>query len=177
MIKSRRLNLLPASLRTLQAELSGAEALAALLGVEVPADWPPELYDEQAVHYIIEKIRSAPSAGDWWFHYFVTNGRQGPSVAIGAGGYKGPPDRSGTVEIGYSVLSDYRRRGYATEAAMALVNRAFQFKRVSRVIAETLPHLKPSIGVLDNCGFRLAGAGTEPGVVRYELRRDWAGLS
>ena len=40
------------------------------------------------------------------------------------------------------------------------------------MIAETLPGLMPSIGVLRKCGFRFIGDGSEPGVIRYELTRD-----
>jgi len=42
---------------------------------------------------------------------------------------------------------------------------------VQRVIAETLPELTPSIGVLRKCGFRPVGEGSEPGVIRFELTR------
>jgi RimJ/RimL family protein N-acetyltransferase len=38
------------------------------------------------------------------------------------------------------------------------------------VILETLPDLTPSIGVLEKCGFRFIGEGSESGVVRYERR-------
>jgi RimJ/RimL family protein N-acetyltransferase len=38
-------------------------------------------------------------------------------------------------------------------------------------IAQTLPELAPSIGVLEKCGFRFAGEGGEPGVIRYERGR------
>jgi len=39
------------------------------------------------------------------------------------------------------------------------------------VIAETLPELTPSIGVLRKCGFELIGEGSEPGVIRFERTR------
>ena len=44
----------------------------------------------------------------------------------------------------------------------------------SSALAETLPELTPSIGVLEKCGFRLIGDGSEPGVIRFELTRaEW----
>jgi hypothetical protein len=43
---------------------------------------------------------------------------------------------------------------------------------VRRVIAETLPDLVGSIGVLRRRGFRLKGEGSEAGVIRFELTRD-----
>ena len=57
--------------------------------------------------------------------------------------------------------------------ASSLAN-AFAVQAVRRAIAETLPELTPSIGVLTKCGFRLIGEGSEPGVIRFELTRaEW----
>jgi ribosomal-protein-alanine N-acetyltransferase len=104
--------------------------------------------------------------------YFIVLPRQAAQrVLIGSTGYKGPPSAEGTVEVGYSIVSDHRRRGYASEAVRGLVRHAFGVPEVRRVIAETLPELTPSIGVLRKCGFELVGEGSEPGVIRYELAR------
>lgn len=43
---------------------------------------------------------------------------------------------------------------------------------MSRVIAETLPELEASKGVLDKTAFRFIGVGSEAGVIRYEIRRS-----
>ena len=40
-----------------------------------------------------------------------------------------------------------------------------------RVVAETLPELVGSIGVMRRCGLRFIGDGSEPGVIRFELTR------
>jgi RimJ/RimL family protein N-acetyltransferase len=53
-----------------------------------------------------------------------------------------------------------------------LIGRAFAFPDVRRVIAETLPELTPSIGVLRKCGFRFIGEGSEPGVIRFAITRE-----
>jgi RimJ/RimL family protein N-acetyltransferase len=50
------------------------------------------------------------------------------------------------------------------------VEQAFMAPGVTCVIAETLPGLVPSIGVLEKLGFSLIGDGSEPGVIRYEKR-------
>jgi RimJ/RimL family protein N-acetyltransferase len=75
------------------------------------------------------------------------------------------------VEVGYGIVRDYQRRGYATEAVRELVATAFELPEVTCVTAETLPELTPSIGVLHKCGFRLIGEGSAAGVIRFELRR------
>jgi RimJ/RimL family protein N-acetyltransferase len=95
------------------------------------------------------------------------------TVVIGIAGYKGPALDDGSVEIGYSVLPAFQRRGLATEAVLGLVDRAFESESVERVLAHTLPHLEPSIGVLCKAGFSFEGEVTEEGqtVVRYARER------
>ena len=170
-IETRRLLLIPGTAESGRAELQSPAALAECLDVEVAARWPPDLYDADAIGFMIALLERDPKAADWGFYYFALRRPSAAPLLIGAGGYKGKPGDDGTVEIGYSVLAAYQRRGYATEAAIGLVARAFADPRVTRVIAETLPGLVASIGVLEKIGFRLLGEGSEPGVIRYELTR------
>src|SRR4051812_27747007 len=48
-LRSARLLLVPAREEDLVAELAGHDALARSLGVSVPAEWPPEFYDDDAI--------------------------------------------------------------------------------------------------------------------------------
>lgn len=175
-IQTARLELVPATPDMLRAELRSPRALEALLRVKVPEPWPPELYDSDAIEYTLARLTEDAEPPAWWFHYFVRKpAPTAPAEAVGAGGYKGPP-RDGTVEIGYSVVPEHRRRGYAAEATAGLVAHAFAEPGVVRVIAHTLPELAPSIGVLEKCGFRCIGEGSEEGAICYELlRAEWRG--
>ncbi|HPF62354.1 MAG: GNAT family N-acetyltransferase [Gemmatimonadetes bacterium] len=169
-IHTARLALIPATADHLRAELTGPDALAAALGVEVPAAWPPPLYDGDAVRWVLDRIAEDARHLAWGTRYFIWKAPDG-HVAVGAGGFRGPPDRAGTVEIGYSILPAYQRRGFASEATEGMVQHAFTDTAVTRVIAETLPDLTPSIGVLEKQGFSCIGEGSEPGVIRFERRR------
>lgn len=177
-IETRRLQLIPASEEALRGELSGIPALAAALRCEVPSSWPPDLYDTDAVNYSLNWLLAHPSQGDWSFYYILRRGKEnGRPVLIGAGGFKGPADAQGVVEVGYSIVRDQRRLGYATEAVEAWLRFAFAWPDVKMVIGQTLPSLIPSIGVLEKLGFRFAGAGSDPSVpegeevIRYEMTR------
>jgi ribosomal-protein-alanine N-acetyltransferase len=75
------------------------------------------------------------------------------------------------VEISYSVLSQYRIQGYATEAVARLIVWAFSHQNVRMVAANTLPHLQQSIRVLEKNGFSFQGPGSEQGVVKYALEK------
>jgi ribosomal-protein-alanine N-acetyltransferase len=57
---------------------------------------------------------------------------------IGSINLKGPPDENGTVEIGWRVNEDQRRRGIATRATNAVMKWVFTQPGIERVIA-TVP--------------------------------------
>ncbi|TMQ64479.1 MAG: GNAT family N-acetyltransferase [Candidatus Eisenbacteria bacterium] len=172
-LETQRLTLVAATLPMLRAELARPEEFARLLGAEVAAPWPPPLNDEQSNRWMIRLLEEDPEIGNWGMWYFLL--REGPTggpLAIGNGGYKGKPSADGTVEIGYSVVEAYQRKGLATEGARGLIDRALRDPAVTRVIAETFPDLTPSIRVLEKNGFlRIEESGSEPGVIRFELKR------
>ena len=173
MIVTERLVLVPATPELTRSALTGSSALAAALSAAVPATWPPEYLDAPSLEYTLERLAEGPGNAGWWLHFIVLNAN-GSRTLIGSGGYKGPPSADGTVEVGYGIVSDHRRRGYASEATRGLLGNAFANPAVKRAIAETLPELAPSIGVLEKLGFRLIGEGSEPGVIRFELTRaEW----
>jgi RimJ/RimL family protein N-acetyltransferase len=94
-----------------------------------------------------------------------------PRTLVGTCGFKGAPDADGRVEVGYSVLEQFRCRGLATEAVAALIRAAFA-AGASEVAAETYPSLLPSLRVMEKCGMIPLGAGSEPGTVRHGLRKS-----
>ena len=170
MIRSERLELVPVTVDLLSAALEGPSALEIALHTRVPPTWPPEFLDRPALEFTRDRLIETPGDGEWWM-YFVVLPAADERILIGSAGYKGPPTEDGTVEVGYGIVTDHRRHGYASEATRGLVARAFRLPEVRRVIAETLPELTPSIGVLRKCGFGLIGEGSEPGVIRFELTR------
>lgn len=115
MITSERIVLLPATGDLLRAALDGSVALAEALGAEVPESWPPEYLDDAALTYTLDRLSEGPDQAGWWLHFVILEGEARP-VLIGSAGYKGPPGPDGTVEIGYGIVADRRRQGYATEA-------------------------------------------------------------
>lgn len=171
MIGTERLELVPATAGLVRAALEGPEALAEALGAQVPSTWPPEFLDRAAFEFTLERLGEGPDQAGWWLHFIVRPDGPADRLLIGSAGYKGPPSADGVVEVGYGIVRDQQRRGFASEAVRGLLRRAFADAAVRTVIAETLPELVGSIGVLSKCGFRLVGEGSEPGVIRYALTR------
>jgi RimJ/RimL family protein N-acetyltransferase len=169
MIHTPRLTLRPATSDLLRAALDGPSALGKALGAVIPDDWPPEYLDEAALRYTMDRLAERPADDGWWMYFVMRRDDGREPTLIGSGGYKGPPDGNGEVEIGYGIVAGERRRGYGSEVARALVHHALAQPGTREVIAETLPELVGSIGVLERCGFRFAGRGSEPGVIRYRL--------
>src|SRR5258706_7415339 len=60
-----------------------------------------------------------------WIHGFVLV-HQTSGAVVGRCGFKGPPGADGVVEIAYGLAPDHQGKGYATEAAQALVDYAFR---------------------------------------------------
>jgi RimJ/RimL family protein N-acetyltransferase len=164
-----RLELVECGAELLRAEGDDRARFGRLLDARVPDDWPPELYDDDARLWTLRAVEDHPAHAGWWMYYLVL---REPREVVGVAGYKGPPSDDGTVEVGYGVMPAHRRRGLATEATRELVERAFADPRVGRVVAETYPHLEPSIGVMRNLGFTLEGPGSDEGVIRFQLPRD-----
>ena len=168
MIRTDRLELVPATCELMEAAIAGRGELTAALRVAVPETWPPEHLDYRAFSFTSDRLRESPDESQWWLHFVVGKADR---MLLGGAGYKGPP-RDGAVEIGYGIVSNRRRSGFASEAVRALVEHAFERADVDRVIAETLTDHAPSIGVLERCGFCRTGPGSEPGVIRFEIRRS-----
>ena len=133
-----RLQLTPATIASLEAELRhDYAALAGLLSVTVSSAWPPDLYDDDACRYSLNKLRGSPEHADWWTWYILLRQPGRKPDLVGVGGFKGPP-KMGVVEIGYGVVNNFQRHGYATEAAAGLVRWAQAHPQISMVVAHTL---------------------------------------
>jgi RimJ/RimL family protein N-acetyltransferase len=154
MIQTINLQLLPIERIHIEAFLRSKSELAALLKVAVPASWPhfPEAFS-------LPPDEPPPAPTDWHGYFFIYPKE---SVLVGNGGFHGQPDESGTIEIGYEIASEYWNRGFATEAAHALVDDAFAHEEVHAVIAHTLAEKNASNSVLQKVGLKFVSELDDP---------------
>jgi tRNA (cmo5U34)-methyltransferase len=102
----------------------------------------------------------ASEVPDPWTHGFRVLDAES-SRTIGNCGFKGPPV-DGVVEIAYAIDPQHERKGYATEAAQALVDFASSREGVRLIRAHTLPDGAASKRVLAKCGFQYVGGVVDP---------------
>jgi ribosomal-protein-alanine N-acetyltransferase len=109
------------------------------------------------------------TAPDPWVQAFRVVLRETDSV-VGGCSFKGPPV-DGVVEIAYGIDSEHQGKGYATEAAQALVKFAADCGEVRLVVAHAFLAGAASQRVLTKCGFRYVGEVVDPEdgpVARFE---------
>jgi ribosomal-protein-alanine N-acetyltransferase len=155
-----RVTLRDFTLALLSAEDASASALCELLGAEEPPGWPPLYHDAGSRGWFLRKLESDPSVQGWLGFYVIAE-IDGRFTLAGSAGFKGPPNAEGMVEIGYSIVEAFQRRGIATAAIAQLVDRAFADPRVEVVTAETPVTFAASRALLEKCGFALAGTRTD----------------
>ena len=78
--------------------------------------------------------------------------RRADGLVVGDIGFHTPPDQRGAAEVSYGVADSVRRRGYASEALVALTAWAHAHG-ASTVLAEVDPTNHASRGVLAKAGF------------------------
>lgn len=172
-LDTQRLLMIAATLEHLRTELESPEHLSILLDAHVSSAWPTGEYDRDAIEFFRARMEEGGKEAEGWSVWYAVRkaDRQGPRALVGAAGYFGPPDSEGVVEIGYSVLPEWRRMGYASEIVQALLERAFSHAQVRKVIAHTTESNPASIGVLSHCGFLATGVGQEADTLRFERCR------
>ena len=164
-MKTARLELRLGNADVYRVAVDDRESLARALAVTVPDSWPVDQYDDGVREWCLKILAGDPST-PWLLRYVIL--RETNTLIGTCGAFK--PDEV-TVVVGYSILPEYRRRGYATETTLALIDFAFSHEGVERVVADTYPELAPSIGVMQKCGMTFAGSGEEERTIRYERRR------
>ena len=76
---------------------------------------------------------------------------------IGHVGFHGPPginslNAPDAVEVGYTIFPEHRRKGYATEAVIGLLDWA-RGEGIHRFVASVGPRNEPSLAIVRRLGF------------------------
>jgi RimJ/RimL family protein N-acetyltransferase len=143
------------------------EALAALIAGNLPAASAATgvalteyLASESWLWRIrLDQIRADPASANWIARAAVT---EPDGIVVGHGGFHGPPDPDGTVEVAYSVDPAHRRRGYARAMLAALLAHADADPAVRAIRASIRPDNAASLATIAGFGFTKIGEQWDP---------------
>jgi ribosomal-protein-alanine N-acetyltransferase len=151
-LQTQHLTLLPLTLEFIDV-LERRDDAEELIGAAIPDDWP----DEELVgltRLYADWLREDPSAIGYGPWVIIARAE---SIVVGSAGFVGKPDADGTIELSFGTHTDYRNRGYASEAARALVDWGLAQPGVERVIAKCDLDNYPSVRVLEKIGMQRVG--------------------
>ena len=156
-IRSARLDLVSLSPLILEALLDGRRGDAeAELSAALPVDWP-HADVEPFLRLRLGQLAQDPELQPWLVRALV---RRQDGTMIGHAGFHGPPGTGGLApgkaELGYTVFPAFRGRGYATEAALALMEWAGG-RGIRRFVASVGPLNAPSLAIVSKLGFVQTG--------------------
>jgi [ribosomal protein S5]-alanine N-acetyltransferase len=156
-IRSARLDLVSLSPEVVAALLDGRHDDAeSELAVRLPDGWPNEDV-EGFLRLRLGQMRREPESQEWLVRALVL---QSDREMVGHAGFHGPPGTGGLApgkaELGYTVFPSFRGHGYATEAAVALMDWAAS-KGVRHFVASVGPWNEPSLAIVRKLGFVQTG--------------------
>jgi len=173
-IKTLRLDLVAATPESLLCEAKGGDnmrtKLGAILRAVVPDAWPHEHWEPHVYKFMLNLIANDPEAGGWCRYAILRHEDEtGPPcrTLIGTVGSFFPKPDTGEAEIGYGFLPAWQRQGFAPEAVAAMLPWLQTRREIRAFVAQTFPHLRGSIRVLEKTGFHCAGAGFEEGTILF----------
>lgn len=149
-IQTERLRIVALDLDNLYHYVHDYEMVQLNLGVKVtmPVQDPEIKYVFSKAHY---EASSHPEEILWYTSWEVI--LKSENVIIGGVCFKGPPDDAFEVEVGYEIVAEYQRNGYATEATEALLKWAKEAEHIKSVVACVETDNVPSSKLLRKLGF------------------------
>jgi RimJ/RimL family protein N-acetyltransferase len=150
----RFVQLSPVALRALiEGDLEAASAVAGVRMTQF-------LVDESWLWRVrLAEVEQDPAAAEWIARAAVA---EPDGIVVGHGGFHGPPDPDGVVEVAYSVDPLHRRRGYARAMLKSLLARADADGKVTAVRASIRPDNVGSRATIAGLGFRKIGEQWDP---------------
>jgi ribosomal-protein-alanine N-acetyltransferase len=167
-LKTQRLRLVAMTPAMLHADLARDGSLSATLHARLTTEWPPKEWEPHVVRMILQQQMDLTDTFGWNRYVVLKNKFEADTLIGCVGGFLKAEQ---SVEIGYSTLPSFQRRGFATEAARALVDWLLQQKNVRCITAQTMESMTESVKVMERCGLQQAGVGDDEGTVRYTRNR------
>lgn len=153
-VESPRLTLRPFTGEQLIALIEAPETFQRVSGFRAAVGLREFFLSDDVDPAWLANLRTIRDPEPWSLGFAVVETES--QAVVGSGGFKGPPDEDGVVEIAYGIVPAFEGRGYATEVATALTRYCFD-NGVKRVRAHTMPVRNASNHILTKCGFHFMG--------------------
>jgi len=137
----------------------------------VPDEFPSD-EQQRFLSFRLTQLKLDPARLPWSVRAIVLRAERRMVGFVNFHGAPGVNDTgtAGALELGWTVFRTDRRRGYATETAVALMDWAAGVHGIRHFISSTTPENAASLRVHDKLGFRRTGEVVEGDVI-FELRR------
>jgi len=155
-IETKRLTLFPTELKHFELILESKNYLSEYLGVNVPDTFPES---KDALPWFYDLIKTDETLVGWISFWAL---HRADNTLIGDIGFKGKPDENGKIEIGYSIISEYRKQGFAKEIVEAFLKFGFSKTAVKVIEAQTKTDNIGSIKILERLAMKQSGTVEDP---------------
>jgi [ribosomal protein S5]-alanine N-acetyltransferase len=172
-VQSERLDLVLLNAPVMDALIAGRKVQAqAFIGFSLPASFP-EKHDLEFLRFRRAQLESTPDWAPWLVRAVV---RRNDNLLVGTITFHGPPginglQAAGAVEVGYTIRAESRDRGYATEAARAMMRWATDQHNVTHFVSSIEPDNEPSLRVIRKLGFKPTGI-VDDGELIFDFHRS-----
>jgi len=143
-----------------------------LLHANVPPEWPPQDWEPHVLDFLLKQMTDFPASIGWARFVALREPGSGKRTLVGTVGAVPPGTEMshslpGEIEVGYGILPAFQCQGLATEALAGMMQWVQAQADVRAFVAQTFPHLKPSIRVLEKSGFAWVGQGFEEETILF----------
>lgn len=108
------------------------------------------------MRYRLDQLATDPTVQPWLLRAMVL--REPIRRVIGHIGFHAQPSAAGTLEVGYSVMEQFRQQGFAFEAVQALFAWAAHEHSIQAFVASIGPENAPSLALARKLGFEQVGS-------------------
>jgi [ribosomal protein S5]-alanine N-acetyltransferase len=134
-----------------------------LLGIRLPGA-PLDIPAERFLSHRLGQMRRDPEVQRWLARAIVLRGEG--HLLVGNAGFHGEPGVNAAgapraLEVGYGILPEHRRQGYAREAVQGLLGWA-RTQGIDHFVASVAPDNEPSLAIIRKLGFVRTGEHIDP---------------
>lgn len=148
-LATRRLTLIPYTIPLCEAILKDDFSALYKLGLKKGRSWPDaDVID--TLPRIINNLSKVPAPTGFESWMII---KSDTLEIIGDAGFKGLDLHTGIIDLGYGIIKEERKKGYAYEAVDALITWAFSAEFITEITASCLVKNTASINLLRKANF------------------------